>query len=247
MIKIVICDSDIKTIAKYKTWLAYLEKKNKQSYNLQFFHTTSQLLAFFIRMSDLDILFIDPAIDNGSGISMVKKLRSLDCNAEVIYFDSFTTPPENLLLDVFETDPLYYQKKKLLTLNMFETVFQRAAKKVLSKKFSSSILSVRSGSIIKRIPTDSISYFEVSNRIVTVYYDNNKSFSFYSTMAALEKKLNNGNFLRIHRSFIVNLLHIQAVENGEVILLSGKVLPIGVTYYQLLVNTFAASSLSQDL
>lgn len=245
MIKIVICDSDIKTIAKYKTWLAYLEKKTKQTYNLQLFHTTSQLLAFFIRVSDLDILFIDPAIDNNSGISTVKRLRGLDCNAEIIYLDSSFS--ENQFADIFETEPLFYQQKNRITLDIFERILKRAIKKVLSKKFFSDIFSVRAGSVIKRIPSDSISYFEVSNRIVTVHYGSNQSFSFYSTISALEKKLNNSIFLRIHRSIIVNLLHVQTVNKGEVILISGESLPVGVTYSQLLVNTFSSLSLSRIL
>ncbi|MFT4006364.1 MAG: LytTR family DNA-binding domain-containing protein, partial [Lacrimispora sp.] len=46
----------------------------------------------------------------------------------------------------------------------------------------------------------------------------------------LEKQLQNTNLLRIHRSYIVNLLHITAFCLHRVVLKSGEEIPVGSTY-----------------
>lgn len=233
MIKIALCDSDLPTLAKYKSWIEYCAKKTKKMFNIQTFKTTSQLLSYFIRVSDLDILIVDPsALPVGNGLTTIKKLRDLECNAEIIYLAS----SEKYLLDAFDTEPLYYNNKKNMSMENFEKIFMKAVNKVESQLASSKMIAIHSGSVIKRIPHDSISHFEISNRITTVHYGQGMSFDFYSTISALEKQLADSCFLRIHRSIIVNLLYISSYEQKSVHLLTDEILPVGVTYSQLLVN-----------
>jgi DNA-binding LytR/AlgR family response regulator len=236
MIKIALCDSDFSTLSKHKNWIQYCAKKRKKLFHIQMFKTTSQLLSHFIRVSNLDILIIDPAtLPYNSGLTTVKKLRELGCNAEIIYLAS----SEKHLLEAFDTEPLYYNNKKNMTLENFEKIFMKAVENRESMLASTRMFSVRSGSVIKRIPYDSISYFEISNRITTVNYGKNMSFDFYSTISELEKQLANNYFLRIHRSIIVNLLYVESYEQKSVRLLTSVTLPVGVTYSQLLVKSLS--------
>lgn len=236
MIKIALCDSDISTLSKHKSWIQYFAKKKNKLFHIQTFKTTSQLLSHFIRVSNLDILIIDPAVlPINSGLTTVKKLRELGCNAEIIYLAS----SQKYLLEAFDTEPMYYNTKKDMTLESFEKVFMKAVENRELMLASTKMFSVRSGSVIKRIPYDSISYFEISNRITTVNYGKNLSFDFYSTISQLEKQLENNYFLRIHRSIIVNLLYVESYEQKMVHLLTGVSLPVGLTYSQLLIKSLA--------
>ena len=51
----------------------------------------------------------------------------------------------------------------------------------------------------------------------------------------LEDKLHDPHFLRVHRSFIVNLNHIESIEDNFIILLN-KQIPIGKTYKEQLMS-----------
>ena len=51
-----------------------------------------------------------------------------------------------------------------------------------------------------------------------------------STMAAVEKELEDSDFLRIHKGFLVNLEHIRVLKTEELELDNGTVLPIGKSY-----------------
>lgn len=246
MKKIAICDADLSTLAKYKTWIEFCAKKSKKQFNLQTFSTTSQLLSYFIRISDLDILIIDPSTPPlSNGLNTIKKLRDLECNAEIIYLAS----SEKYLLDSFDTGPLYYNNKKNMNLENFEKIFMKAVNNVESRLTSSKMFTIHSGSVIKRIPYDAISYFEISNRIITVHYIRAEGkggggvFDFYSNISVLEKQLANSSFLRIHRSIIVNLPYISSYEQKSVILLTQEVLPVGITYSQLLASALTNSML----
>lgn len=238
MIKIALCDTDINSLSTYKTWIEFWRKKNKALYSVHTFQTTQQLLSFFIRVSDFDILIINPSMKRSDGVAVVKKLRDLECRAEVIYFAN----SDEQLLSAFDTEPLYYYKKNALTSEIFGKIFMKAVHKAEASRFTTNVFTARSGSVIKRIPYDSIYYFEISNRIITVHYGDNQTFQFYSTIANVEAALNSNYFLRIHRSFIVNLFFIQTIESTAVTLTTGACLPVGITYSKLLTNVFSSST-----
>ncbi|WP_071529919.1 LytTR family DNA-binding domain-containing protein [Pelosinus fermentans] len=54
----------------------------------------------------------------------------------------------------------------------------------------------------------------------------------------LEQQLQDYNFLRIHRSYIVNLLHITTFCSNYVILKNGNRIPMGATYVNELKQAF---------
>ena len=56
-------------------------------------------------------------------------------------------------------------------------------------------------------------------------------------MKDIEKKLDNGDFIRVHRSFIVRIDKIQTIENQTVVLEENKkVIPVGGSYREELLN-----------
>jgi DNA-binding LytR/AlgR family response regulator len=56
-------------------------------------------------------------------------------------------------------------------------------------------------------------------------------------MKDIEKKLENGDFIRVHRSFIVRIDKIQTIENHTVVLEEiKKVIPIGGSYREELLK-----------
>lgn len=233
MIKIGICDSNIPVITKYKSWIGFWERQKKLQLTVHTFQTPNQLLNFFTHVSDLDILIIDPCLSHGQGLAAVKKLRDLFCTAEVIYLASSNA----CLPAVFDTDPMYYQTRGDVTMDGFYKVFLKAFNKVTHKKLTSRVFHARSGMQITRIPYASISYFDITNRIIAIHYGDNEVFEYYSTIAAVEKEVANSSFLRIHRSIIVNLDYVTSFSSGFVVLATGETLTVGVTYLKLLLNT----------
>jgi two-component system LytT family response regulator len=60
-------------------------------------------------------------------------------------------------------------------------------------------------------------------------YTENTRYIVYSTMKAIEEKLKGSTFIRVHRSYIVNMRKIQFIE-GNTLIINAKHIPISKTY-----------------
>ncbi|HEY1607341.1 MAG TPA: LytTR family transcriptional regulator DNA-binding domain-containing protein [Allosphingosinicella sp.] len=93
-------------------------------------------------------------------------------------------------------------------------------------------VSVRGGK--ERLPLDMIEYFEADHDYVRVHAKSGRHL-LYGTLEAVHRDLEPGGFLRVHRSFIVNLAEVAQLRRRpgglfELALTSGARLPVGRTY-----------------
>ncbi|HVE62039.1 MAG TPA: LytTR family DNA-binding domain-containing protein, partial [Chitinophagaceae bacterium] len=79
------------------------------------------------------------------------------------------------------------------------------------------------GKMIKIIVAD-ILYIEADRNYCRIFTKTNE-YLLCITLKAIEEKLNNRIFLRVHRSYIINLSHIDAVADDHVII-NQKAMPV---------------------
>ena len=92
------------------------------------------------------------------------------------------------------------------------------------------ILFVKSNSRLVKVNLNDIFYVEALKDYVVLNTQFTR-YTIHSTMKDIEKKLNNGDFIRVHRSFIARIDKIQTIENQTVVLEENKkVIPIGGSY-----------------
>ena len=109
----------------------------------------------------------------------------------------------------------------------------------LAEKKDAEMFFFESFGVKKGVLIKSISYFEVLKRVLTVHSANEETVQFYGKMEQVEKQLADRNFLRIHRSFLVNIAYITSFMSQNVELKTGETLPIGVTYAQSAKKAFS--------
>lgn len=96
----------------------------------------------------------------------------------------------------------------------------------LSKEF----IYVKSNSRLVKVQNDNILYVEALKDYVIIQTAHEK-FTIHSTMKDIEKKLPEDSFMRVHRSYILNLKKIKSIEGALVIIEeSNKKIPIGGSY-----------------
>jgi len=96
----------------------------------------------------------------------------------------------------------------------------------LSKEF----IYVKSNSRLVKVQNDNILYVEALKDYVIIQTADEK-FTIHSTMKDIEKKLPEDSFMRVHRSYILNLKKIKSIEGALVIIEeSNKKIPIGGSY-----------------
>ncbi len=101
---------------------------------------------------------------------------------------------------------------------------------IVENKESKDIIFVKSNSRLVKVKTNDI-YFVEALKDYVVINTTNARYTIHSTMKDIEKKLPVNDFIRVHRSFIVRIDKIVAIEQPNLILEEDKkLIPIGGSY-----------------
>jgi DNA-binding LytR/AlgR family response regulator len=184
-----------------------------------------------LQTEKIDLLFLDIQMPDISGIQF---LKSLPHKPLVI----FTTAYEKYALEGFELDVVDY----LLKPYSFER-FLKAVNKALEHlyvqdktqeqpteevSFSNQFIFVKSDYKLVKIEISEIQYIESLKDYVKIVVGD-KPVVTLSSMKAIEEKLTAPDFIRIHRSFIINIRKIRYIHRNFV-KVGEKEIPIGDNY-----------------
>lgn len=214
MKKIIIIDDEplARSIVK-----SYLEKYNEIEIVAECNNGFEGLKA--IETYQPDLIFLDIQMPKINGFEM---LELIDNNPSVI----FTTAFDEYALKAFETSAIDYLLKPF-TEERFDQAFEKwkasnstfsktnEINEVVHKQPDEKLrVVVKDGSTIQIIPTSDILYFEAYDDYVKVhtkerYHLKKKTLSYY------EQTLNQKDFLRIHRSFIINVNYLTKISSFE--------------------------------
>lgn len=233
MLKVYLCDNNIEVVKEYTSLIEQSAKDNNIDIILSVFNSGEALLFHMSDLSNLaDIVYLDVMMEKVNGIDIAYKLREMGCKAEII----FITSSEKFIFESFDVGALQYLVKSKTTEERFKDSFLRAANLALKKEGEMFLCEFHN--VKKMVPINEISYFEIWRRVVTVHYSGDKTAKFYRSMEQLEKQLENKNFVRSHRSYIVNLLYITKFEAQSLSLKTGETIPVGVTYVRQVKKEF---------
>jgi len=173
--------------------------------------------------NSLDLLLLDITMPGLNGVDVAREARGLGYTGVII----FITASEDYFRDAFDVGAFHYIVKGE-SMAHFEEVFLKAVD-VLKEMDRKEILLSGWGEL-RRVAISSIEYFEVVSRNIIVYYEG-KVFEFHGHLKKLEEQLASNGFQRIHRNYLVSLMHIKNMTFHEVVMSNGKTLPVGRTYY----------------
>lgn len=189
-------------------------------------------------LSKADLIFLDMEMPGMSGIEFLNQLSTAP---QVI----FTTSQEKYALKAFDYQALDFLKKPFNFLRFKQAVLKAHEEIAISatplttttnRNFSNqnSIFLKEDGRWI-RVQLDDIYYFENEGDYVKVKTIN-KQYLIYKTMKSIEQSLQSDQFLRIHRSFIVNLNKIIDIQDSSLVI-DRAVVPISKTHKSTLMHS----------
>lgn len=183
----------------------------------------------FLSSEEVDLLFVDIHMPDLNGLDFV---RSLAVKALVV----FTTAYSEYALEGFRVDALDYLLKPIDYpdfLRSAEKAYQQfKLLKGLEDKLSYSSQSIFVKSEYKIIPieTEKITHIESRSEYVRIFTETGKPVMTLGSLKSYEKKLPPEIFMRVHRSYIVNLKKIRAVERKQIMVGKSIQIPIGEVY-----------------
>ena len=183
----------------------------------------------------IDILFLDIQMPDITGIELLKTLT----HKPVVIF---TTAYSEYALEGYELDVLDYLVKPFSFERFMKSV--NKAVELIKLKQKSAIpvsgqeyISIHADHKIYSIRLDDILYIEGLREYVS-YYTSEKRIVTLASLKNLEETLPESMFMRIHKSYIIPVRKVKAVE-GNMIDLGIKKIPIGRSYRDKVFKVFS--------
>ncbi|MDR0429686.1 MAG: LytTR family DNA-binding domain-containing protein [Tannerellaceae bacterium] len=166
-----------------------------------------------LREKDIDLMFLDINMPELTGVEF---LESLDNPPLTI----FTTAYSEFALDGFRLNVVDYLLKPIGFQRFFQAA-QKALDLYLSRVNPNSGETLGAEMYIKqddsfvKIVWEDILYVESMQNYLKLHFKD-KSYTIHQTMTSLEEILPKDAFFRIHKSYLVNISHINMVNGGRV-------------------------------
>lgn len=206
-----------------------IEKHIAKIDNLEVVATCNTALKAFeiLNLQKIDLMFIDIKMPNITGIEFLKNLKNPPKTI-------LTTAYRDYAIEGYDLGVVDYLLKPIT----FER-FLKAVDKFLSETAKSEVKSkesvtddfilVKSGIKNYKINMNDIVYIESLKDYIKINMVGDKNITSKYKIGDIQQELNEDNFLRIHRSFIINTSKITAFTMNE-IEVSNIEIPIGASY-----------------
>ena len=182
----------------------------------QRFLSAESFLFHYAEDKDWDILLLDIEMGAMDGVSLAKKIRQENETVQIVFVTGF----EDYISEGYEVSALHYLMKPVRQDKLF-AVLDRA---IAAMQKTERVILLPVGGEILRLPVGQVQYVEAFSHTVAIVTDADM-IHVKMSITEIEKMLGDG-FVRCHRSYLVGLKHIARLSRTEVILDSGKILPL---------------------
>ena len=217
--RVVICDDEPIFRQQLADYISRFSKENLIQIDVLKFSNGADLLA---TKENFDIVFLDYQMPGIDGMETARRLRAKNVLCHII----FVTNYPSFVLESFEVSPFRFLPKPITEEQIVCTLFDYLKKQ---KDFAPILLCNYNGQ--RRIPYKDIVYVKGDGKYSIIKTDD-EMLDCSKTVAAFFEALPKYCFIRIHKSFVVNMYYIERLDNRKIYLTTGEELPIGRTHYK---------------
>ena len=221
-IRIILCDDDPAFLKQLQREIERTFIKLNMRAAISAFHRPQDLSPELL--GDCDLVFLDIDFETGdqNGIDIARRLRQVNSRALVFFVTNYIDyAPEG-----FEVQAFRYILKRDLG-EVLERYILQAMENMASDR---SVLRLRDREQTVDLPLEQISYLEVLDHYVSIH-TGSSAYTMSATLSSLERELEKNGYLRIHKSYLVNMAHIRKFRSRECLLLDGTLLAVSEKNY----------------
>jgi DNA-binding LytR/AlgR family response regulator len=181
----------------------------------------------YLNQNEVDLIFLDIHMPGFNGFDFIQTLKN---PPKII----LTTSDSNFAIHAFEYDCIVDYLVKPITLERFQKAIQKAKSATITSPSASNLnkLETSSGNDLYvnidrrliKIDIPSIYLVEAKGDYINVKTET-QNYTVHSTLKKIEDKLPDDLFLKVHRSFIINIKKIVDIEDNSV-LIKKDVIPV---------------------
>jgi DNA-binding LytR/AlgR family response regulator len=181
----------------------------------------------YLNQNEIDLIFLDIHMPDFTGFDFIETLKN---PPRII----LTTSDTNFAIQAFEYDCIVDYLVKPISQERFDKAIQKANSKTIpvSRNTNSEKVETTSGNDLyvnidrRLIKIDIPSIYLVEAKGDYIYVKTElQNYTVHSTLKKIEEKLPNDLFLKVHRSFIINVNKIIDIEDNSV-LIKKDVIPV---------------------
>ncbi len=172
----------------------------------------------FLKEESVDLILLDIEMPDFSGLEFAEQLKG---GPQIV----FTTGNKHYALDAFEHQATDYLVKPIHLARLVQAI-DRVEQRMDSNKDieSKGELFVKSNKRFVRLEPREILYVETKGDYV-LFKTQQGQYLVHATLKKIESQLDPRHFVKVHRSYLVNLSHIVDIEEGTLVI-GDKVIPI---------------------
>ena len=195
---------------------------------VSFFRTTSRAQRYLQTHTDIDLIFVDLQMSGLSGLQLVKTL----VNPPLIVFTTADTsfPVESIKVGFADVlfKPYDAKKIKRTFARVREASLVRREIMLSNPKYvcNGKFMFIKSEYKVVRVNFCNILFVESMREYVRFHMDNGENIMSLLSIRRMENYLPAGQFMRVHRSYIVNLDKVNLVERFKIVFDTGEAVPI---------------------
>ncbi|WP_115461084.1 LytR/AlgR family response regulator transcription factor [Winogradskyella aurantiaca] len=180
----------------------------------------------FLNQNEVDLIFLDIHMPDFTGFDFIETIKN---PPKII----LTTSDTNFAIQAFEYDCIVDYLVKPISLERFQKAINKAeASSVNASSNSSDKVETTSGNDLYvnidrrliKINIPSIYLVEAQGDYIRVKTEN-KNYTVHSTLKKIKEKLPDSIFLKVHRSYIININKIVDIEDNSV-LIKKDIIPV---------------------
>ena len=232
MTKVAFCDDELSMLNKLQILLDEYRVKQNREIDYAAFRSPLELLAVIERGIRFDVLLLDVLMPGENGMDTAAEIRLYDSNVKII----FLTSSAEFAVQSYAVNAFFYQLKPVHEESFFR-VMNIALDECEKERTSSLILRCKSG--ITRVELKTLEYCEVIHRTLFFHLTGGKVLESIGSLDELYGRLKPyGNFLRPHRSYLINLEYVQSLSTRVITMSCLTEIPIPRGKYNEVKNTF---------
>lgn len=225
--KIVICDDCVKDLQHLECLMQqYRDTAAGIHFEIEEYSDACCLYDRILQGELADIYILDMLMSEKTGIEIGSLIRQIGGGGVIIY----VTTSADFALEAYEVHASRYLLKPVSEENFFEAMdfalsYQNAEKNPLFP------IKTKDGTL--SVPYSKIEYIENNSRMLNVFMENGENIKSIFIRKSFDEEIKEiaGDrcFLRIHKSFLINMAHVKKLGQGDILMESGRRIPVSKT------------------
>ncbi|MBP5669704.1 MAG: response regulator transcription factor [Lachnospiraceae bacterium] len=166
------------------------------------------------------LLFLDIEMGETSGLSVLEQLRDSD----QVWRIAFASSHKEQRFDTIDMKTLAFLEKPIQYAGV-----EKCLNIAIREQEKNSLVTFTKLEGRASVELGDIVYIQAEKHYVNVFVKR-EGFVGYDSIKDCEKQLQGTTMIRIHKSYLVNMVHIRKFGSGEVLMTDGSRLPIGRKY-----------------